>query len=733
MITSLTQIPSVAAYLARIGAEPRSLRSAVVKQSFGNYWKDLAIIRFSKEGEAKCEDESYLPTTDEQALIKVECHGIVWPEQKKTKQIVNPHSLMAGAEEKNKFVFRDIEGDIVMVQIRVNKQGEKTYIPFTYWSDDQWRAMEPEGNLPLFNAEKLKDASTVFIHEGAKAADAVQKMIESFSPEDKRKLADHPWGRELMHAVHLGWVGGALSPRRTDWSAIGKAGINRCYIVADNDAPGRASVPRIAQQLEVPTFMIQFTDEFPASFDLADPFPEKMFGTVDGVKFYTGPSFRNCLHPATWATDLVQIGKGRPTAVLRDSFKNMWAYVEESDFFVCKEMPEIKRSEAILNKMLAPFSHVAETTRLIVKSYQGRSPRVCYRPDDLGLMVTFRGSSAINLHVPSTVRSQAGDPTPWFEFLEYMFVNEDERRDAMKWIATLIARPQIRMSFGMLLISERQGIGKSTLGNSILAPLVGMHNTGFPGESDINSDYNDWVALKRLAIIGEIYSGSNWKVYHKLKGLITDKEIMVNAKYERHYVVENWCHILACSNSMRALKVEQDDRRWFYPECAESPWPGEKFVKFRQWLETGGLSIIRNWAERFGVYFSPADRAPMTERKKEMIEGSRSEAQREAVALAEAAKSSVNPVGLSIKDVVGWCREQAQGRVHDSDYELKKAMCDVGMKALPKRIKVAGRLDYVVVNDHLFDQLRRTEDDRERNAIIRTHMRKCNEVMEAEF
>lgn len=733
MITSITQIASVNSYLERIGAEPRSLRTAVVRQNFGNYWKDLAIIKLTKDGEVSCDNEAYLPTEEERSLIKADLRTVVWPEQKKIKSIVNAHPLIAAAEEKNKFVFRDLSGDIVMVQVRINKQGEKNYVPFTYWSDDQWRAMEPEGPLPLFNAEKLTDVSTVFIHEGAKAADSVQRMIEGLTPEEKQKLADHPWGRELQHAVHVGWIGGALSPMRTDWSSIMKAGVNRAYIVADNDAPGRSSVPRIAQQLELPTFMIQFTDEFPASFDLADNFPEKMFGSVDGVKFYTGPSFRNCLHPATWATDLIQIGKGRPTAVLRDSFKNMWAYVEESDFFVCREMPEIKRSEAILNKMLAPFSHVAETTRLIVKSYQGRSPRVCYRPDDLGLLVTFRGSSAINLHVPSSIRAQPGDPTPWLEFLEYLFVNEGERKDAMKWIATLISRPQVRMSFGMLLISERQGIGKSTLGANVLAPLVGVHNTGFPGESDINSDYNDWVALKRLAIIGEIYSGASWKVYHKLKGLITDKEIMVNAKYERHYVVENWCHILACSNSMRALKVEQDDRRWFYPECSEVPWSPDKFIKLRQWLETGGLSIIKHWSDNFGSYFSPADRAPMTDRKREMIEGSRSEAQREAAALAEAAKAKDQPVGLAIKDVVGWCRDQAQGRVHDSDYELRKAMCDVGMKALPKRIKIGSRLDYVVVNDRLFDELQRLEDERERNTLIRSHVLKCNEVMEAEF
>ena len=143
----------------------------------------------------------------------------------------------------------------------------------------------------------------------------------------------------------------------------------------------------------MPTFTVQFTDEFPASFDLADSFPAGMFSNGAGERIYVGPSFRDCLHPATWATDIMPPKKegGRPAHALRDSFKGMWAYVEEADMFVCTEMPEIMRSEAILNKMLASFSHVQDTCRLIVKAYQGRSTRVCYRPDVKGLKVTFRG------------------------------------------------------------------------------------------------------------------------------------------------------------------------------------------------------------------------------------------------------------------------------------------------------------------------------------------------------
>src|SRR5690606_29629918 len=140
---------------------------------------------------------------------------------------------------------------------------------------------------------------------------------------------------------------------------------------------------------------------------------------LNGVRYYAGPSMRDLMSPATWATDVVPnpSGKGRPMHVLRDSFKRMWAYVEEADAFVCTEMPEIVRSESVLNKMVAGFSHDSETSNLLDKAYKGRSSKIWYRPAHDARLVDYRGSNAINLHVPSQVKPEKGDPGPWIEFL----------------------------------------------------------------------------------------------------------------------------------------------------------------------------------------------------------------------------------------------------------------------------------------------------------------------------
>lgn len=730
--TDPLECPAVRDYHNRIGAETRGLRRAVVKENCAGYPRDIAVIRYSKEGDIECDKEEYAPTDLERQLIKAALTGVRWPEVKKLHRIINAPPMIRDADQEHVFEFRDTDGLIEMVQVRIEVNGERVYVPWTYWDDDVWRMCEPDGPLPLFNQDKIKDNATVFIHEGAKAARVTQQMIEGETREAKRKLADHPWGAELDGAVHVGFIGGAFGAHRTRWSVLKATGIKRAYIVADNDEPGRAVVPVIAQHLRVPTFSIQFTDEFPKSFDLADDFPESMFSEVDSQRFYVGPSMRECQHPATWATDVVPPKKagGRPSYAIRDSFKSMWAYVEEADLYVCKEMPSIIRTEAVLNKMLADYSHAADTCRLILKNKDGRAVKACYRPDVDGLRVTAGGASAINLHVPGTIRAKAGDPKPFLEFMEYMFVDEVERHEALRWCATLIARPDLRMKYGMLLVSENQGVGKTTLGAAILAPLVGINNVSFPSESDVTSAFNEWIANKRLAIIAEIYAGHSWKAYHTLKAAITDTNISVNQKYVRQYLIENWCHVFASSNSLKALKLEDDDRRWLCPEVTEAPWPRARFDTLRQWLNGGGLSIIKHWAENFGHYVGPSERAPMTDRKRQMIEGSRSEAKEEAVAVAAALKALERPAALLLKDVVGWVRNQVQGKVFETDYELRKAMVGEGLKLWPERIKIGGRWQYVLVNVELWDAARRGDEPK---AIVRSAMVKVSDILDGEM
>lgn len=736
MIKDLNELPETSKYLSRINAEPRSLLKAAVKEQIGDYWTDLAIIKFNKDGEVSA-PPGYEPSSAEIELIKNEFLTIEWPSQSYINlEDKNLPSIYTEADPKDRFEFFDLGGNLTMLQVKFVKKGQKSYVPITKWSDGEYRFVEPENKLPLFGLETIKDHSTVFVSEGANAARICHKISIG-----EGEYKNHPWHKELSEAASVGFVGGALSPSRTDWSVLKKKGITRVYILADNDSAGRSAVPKIARELNCPTFVVQFTDQFPTSFDIADEFPKQMFTELNGYKYYNGPSFREVTHPATWATNLVEVldektKKIKHIPVLRDHFKTEWSYIEEYEFFINNSFPEIIRKPESLNSMLMPFSDSKRTSELLLQVYNGRTPKLTYRPDIKGRRVVANGETAINVYVPPTIKPQPGDATPWNEYLKYLIPDDDECYQFKRWAATLVARPDIRMSFAVLLVSNETGIGKSTVGEKVLAPLVGMNNSTFPSETDIvESTFNSWLKNKRLAVVHEIYSGSSFKAVNKLKSFITDKFVEINEKFMTPMRMENFIHIMACSNSENALKIDGKDRRWFIPSVSEERWPPEKFDEFFAWLSQGGLSIVAHWAETWGDYVKPGERAPMTKRKGDIIDDSRSIAEKEALDLYVGIVSHNLEVAVSSNDLFDWATYKVKGTVYDKPKDLQRLAKEQGFTVLngKDRMYLRGRLQPILVSPKLAERIATMEEKDAINAYVKQKVYHPVDILEKQL
>ena len=106
MIKSLFDVKAIKAYLMRIGAEPRSLHSAVVKEQAGKYWKDIAVVTVSRAGEVKT-PAIYAPTESEAAAILHEAQQAEWPELAKINSIRNAPEAFKDEKPENLFEFRD--------------------------------------------------------------------------------------------------------------------------------------------------------------------------------------------------------------------------------------------------------------------------------------------------------------------------------------------------------------------------------------------------------------------------------------------------------------------------------------------------------------------------------------------------------------------------------------------------------------------------------------------------
>lgn len=686
-IACVYELPVVRAYLDRIDAQCHSMFKAAISDNSGKYPKSIATITFARDGSISVstrdkELDNINPTDDEAENIRQAIVGADWLQIKPLDRMWWPPSQkddlvaeMKEAQRKDKvgeppvhfWEFRDAANQIVMVQIRGQAaNGDKYYKNVTYWEDDQWRVAEPD-RLPLFNAHKLAATSTLFIHEGAKAAAFCQWMVDGKSPEARQALADHPWGHELSNAAHVGWVGGAKAPGRTDWDALRRAGIKNAYIVTDNDEPGEKAAQPISRALsswDIQVHWVWFDEKFPASFDLADKMPPNP------------PSFRDCVFPATWATKPVFVpkraGAGRPPGPkyeLRDIFASQWMVLsaENDSLFINVEDRQRKLIEKQFNSRMRSFSDVTNTADLLKQDPTRAIDGLAYRPGPGHVVVNEGGQKVLNTWSGPKIKGNPhADVKPWTEYLNHLIPVDEDRHEVCKWIATLIARPDVRMKYGMILLSKTQGTGKSTLLN-VLSRILGKWNVSTPNEHDVVvSPNNGWLAHKTLVFVNEIYSsGSVYKAYRKLKEMISDETIRVNEKYIPGYQLEARAHFILCSNEMTAIPVEDGDRRFLVPKVAERLRPKEEWDAFYEWIDGDGPAVIVKWAEDFVAqhgFVGAGDRAPTTDRKKKLIEDSRSAVHVALRNLAEAALQKDADTGRLVvlieNEVAAWIKTQ---------------------------------------------------------------------------
>lgn len=636
--TNYRRIPPLAGYINRIGAEEKNFRSYLVTEYRGNYYYERVLIKIGLDGEIWVSNKDYAPTKEEAEAIKVALKEISFPKSIAVRDTSELRAMLVEryGEEPRYWEFYDVERkQVLMVQQRIRlPSGAKHYPSWTFWSDGIWRMMEPDNTTGLpFWKPKVRRSTTnsIMVHEGGKAAEFCDALVNE--PELAKKLADeyghslydikhHPWMDKLRQYEHWGLIGGALAPHRADYSELKREKPNELIYVADNDFSGKDVITSVSR-LYGRTMKALMFDEgiFPGSFDMADPMPKDLF--KDGR--WIGRLMEDYIHPATMATEMVGGEKGKSSARLTKDFRQEWFHCVSPEAFVHKDFPDRVLGMEEFNNEVRPYSHVVNTAGLVKGDHVSKTATLKYDPTMPSGIYSDGHGSFINTHRPSTILPEKGDPTPFINFMNHLILDDAERHEVLKWVFTLIARPATKILYGLLMISETQGIGKSTLGEKILRPILGPKNVSTPNESEIvDSQYNYWSAHKRLAIVHEIYAGHSSKAYDKLKTIITDDNISVNKKYQASYDVANWIHVYACSNSMRALYLPNDDRRWYVPKVTEKKQPSKYWSEFNLWLkEKGGLNIIRwyadEWIEEHGGVHQ-GDPAPDSKLKKEIVE-----------------------------------------------------------------------------------------------------------------
>jgi Family of unknown function (DUF5906) len=676
---SYKAIPALAAYINRIGAEQVNFRTFMVKEYRGTYYVERVLIRLRPDGAIHCNKKEYDPTDEEREQIKGALMSAKFPQAIHARDL---RKLDKNASSTYYEFYDRKDGLISFVQERPS--GKKAYYPWTFFDDGKWRMMEPDKGLPFWKP-KAKSSPIIMVHEGAKAASFIQAMVDG-------GRSDHPWFEELKMYEHWGLIGGALAPQRARYEELILESPNEVVYVCDNDFAGFSVLQEFSRHYGKSLKGILFDKRWKNGWDMADDMPSVLF-TKSGR--YKGPTLSSLMRPATRATEKIPDASNpkKIITVTRRDFREEWFHSVKPELFIHKDWPHVTHTMKEFNNWVRPFSDADDTARLLMADAAQKATVLKYDPDKSpGIYSASIEGRFINTHVPSEIKSEKGDAAPFIEFMEHLIPEDNDRIELLRWCATLIARPDVKMMYGVLLISEVQGVGKGTLGEKILAPLIGIHNVSYPSESEIvESNYNYWLAHRRLAVVHEIYAGHSAKAYNKLKSTITDRYITVSRKFIANYDVQNWIHIFACSNSMRAIKLSSDDRRWFVPKVTDEKKNGKYWTDLNYWLtEEGGLNIIKWWATDWlkkNNAVMAGDAAPSTKTKDDVIDEGYSAGQKFIHELLVGIKEEANGHALLIADT------DLVKLVHDEIYQGRYSQ----YQEKPSTIrKIAKRLGFFI-------------------------------------
>ena len=645
-------IPALRQYVDRIGAKQIAVGRFIIEDKGSDklhYYTEKAMVNVKPNGVIYCRQSEYAPTKEEAEQILSVVSQLKWPtsipisaaqaEAKRKKEGIDPDHW---------FVFWDFaRKQIIMCQQRIEadqrKYQRKAYVPWTLYDDNLWHDMEPVGlaGLPFWKPDVSRDLR-LMVHEGGKAARFCDMLVNSNEPEFKELRKSHPFIDFLKQYEHWGWIGGALAPQRTNYEELKKASSGKMVrFVCDNDHEGKKAIEAVSECYGHQMVALYFDNSFPEGFDMADPIPDDLY--EDGI--YIGALMEDMdWKQATWATDKIIVDKKAVYKIRRDFTKTI-THIVEPDVYIFNDKPHELWAPSQFNDIVDPFSHVQETSALVRKDAAIKNHKLAYMPwNKSGPFLDSDRTNKFNCHMPSVVKPKSGKLDFWQEYIDHLIEDKGDRKLVEKFIATLIACPKIKMAFGMLLRSETQGVGKSHLGEHVLAPILGKHNVSFPSEQQVvESDFNDYLAFKRLVFIHEIYQGSSTRAYNKMKPMFTDATIPINKKYMQEFKIENVVNIIACSNSAYALRVRDDDRRLLIPKVRETLKPHEWWVKFHHYLyREDGHGIILRWALDYDDYFEAGLHAPDTKAKARFIEEQRSDGEQYIFNILEAVKDKNN-------------------------------------------------------------------------------------------
>lgn len=213
---------------------------------------------------------------------------------------------------------------------------------------------------------------------------------------------------------------------------------------------------------------------------------------------------------------------------------------------------------------------------------------------------------------------ERGDVGPWHRLLDFMFKDEPESRQWFeRWCAYPLQHPGTKLFTSVVIWGVAHGTGKTLMGYT-LKDIYGPNGVEIRNEH-LHSGFNEWAEAKQFVIGDEVTGTDRRQDADRIKGMITQEYITINAKYAPTFVIPDRVNYYFTSNHPDAFFLDDSDRRFFIHEVLSSPAPRAMYESYDKWRRGKGASyLFQHLLDLPTGDFNPKQHAPMTKAKEEM-------------------------------------------------------------------------------------------------------------------
>ncbi len=228
--------------------------------------------------------------------------------------------------------------------------------------------------------------------------------------------------------------------------------------------------------------------------------------------------------------------------------------------------------------------------------------------------------SAYNTWRPSAIEPREGDAQWFLDHIAFLFPDETVADYVLDYLALLVREPWEKVLFFLLIVGVEQGTGKTAI-TEVAQRLIGPHNSVAPSNDEIGSQFTGWQEGKQLAVVHELMMLGRQQISNRLKPVATEPLLSIRVMYRAAYAAPNRLTVIATSNHLDALKIDNADRRWLVVETQAKQREPEYYEALWAHIDSeADLAAVKWMLQNRDVKLNPKGKAPVTVAKREMVE-----------------------------------------------------------------------------------------------------------------